>query len=227
MCGRFSLKTADVQKLAKRFKAAPSPRLPAHLEPRYNIAPVQHVLVVRTADAARELVQMKWGLIPHWVKDASIMSRLINARSETVAERPAYRVPFQSKRCLVPCDAFYEWKGGPGGKHPFAFTLPDDHVFALAGLWDSWLNPETNETLETVVLLTTTANRIVAPIHDRMPVLLREADEEDWLHAPPASAKKLLKPYDGEMKCTPVSRRLNSAKIDNADVLIPFTPDLL
>lgn len=226
MCGRFSLKAADVQKIAKRFDAKPTVSLSAEVKPRYNIAPSQQVLVVKAVGSERELVQMKWGLIPHWAKDPAIGNRLINARAETLAEKPAYRDAFKTRRCLVPCDAFYEWKAIGAGKQPFAFALPGDELFALAGLWEEWVNPEGDERVESVVLITTTPNRVVSAVHDRMPVILRPDEESDWLTAPPHAAAKLLKPYEGEMKRHEVSQRLNTAAFDDASLLLPPLNDL-
>jgi putative SOS response-associated peptidase YedK len=221
MCGRFSLKAADLQRLAKRFDAKPRVGASLVVAPRYNIAPSQQILAVKADGAQRELCLMKWGLIPSWAKDPAIGFKMTNARAETVREKPSYRGPFRSRRCLVPCDAFYEWKTLPDGKQPFAFSLADDSVFALAALWDSWTDPSSKETIESVSLITTTPNDVVSAVHDRMPVILHEADEATWLHGAPDDAARLMKPYDGPMKTWQVSRRLNVARTDDASLLHP------
>ena len=226
MCGRFSLKASEVKKIAERFAAKPGQGFSCELKPRYNIAPTQQVLVVKSDGTNRELVQMKWGLIPHWAKAPAIGNRLINARAETLYDKPAYRDPFNLRRCLVPCDTFYEWKALASGRQPVAFSLADDALFALAALWDAWINPETRERVESVVLITTAPNELVSTVHNRMPVILQPNDEELWLTGAPSAAANLLKPYPGEMKAKEVSQRLNSAAYDGPDLLLPPTSDL-
>jgi putative SOS response-associated peptidase YedK len=176
MCGRFKL-TADGRAVADRFGLLAAP----DLSPRFNIAPTQPVLAVRPGAAGREAAILRWGLVPAWARDASAAG-LINARCETVADKPAFRGAFRKRRCLVPADGFFEWRAGPGRKQPFLFRSPDGGPFAIAGLWEG----------ETCALLTTPANVVVRPVHDRMPVLLSPGDFDLWLN--PASVPVQLLP---------------------------------
>ncbi|MFH1724017.1 MAG: SOS response-associated peptidase, partial [Elusimicrobiota bacterium] len=170
MCGRYT-QTADIKTLQRRFGFRAEG---AAFAPRYNIAPGQTApLVVR--DEARRLALMRWGLVPSWAKDPAIGHRMINARSETIAEKPAFRKPFEKRRCLVVADGFYEWRRAGRAKVPVRFVRKDGAPFAFAGLWDRWRVP--GETpLDTFTVLTTSANSLVAEVHARMPVILREDD---------------------------------------------------
>lgn len=222
MCGRFSLKEAEVRKVAVRFRATVDARLSAEpMRPRYNIAPTQNVLTVRMEGEERVLGSLKWGLVPSWAKDASVGNQMTNARAETVRERLAYRQLFRTRRCLVPCDAFYEWTGERAAKQPYAFARADGALFAIAGLWDVWSDPKSGAVLETVTLITTQPNAIVSVIHDRMPAILHAADEEAWLTDKPDAAAALLRPFGGEMQSWPVSRKLNSARFDDESLIAP------
>jgi len=165
MCGRFTL-TLSLERLRAFFKV---PRVP-RVVPRFNIAPTQLTPVVRLARREREMPLLRWGLVPLWAKDPSIGSRLINARSETVREKPSFARAFLKRRCLVPADGFYEWRKEPRGTRPFLIRFRDRRTFAFAGLWERWEGGE--EPLETFTILTTRANSLVAPIHPRMPVIL-------------------------------------------------------
>ncbi len=181
MCGRFTLRTpANV--LVGHFMLSGIPGL----LPRYNIAPTQPVGVVRQIGQSgdREWVLMRWGLIPSWAKDASIGSRTINARSETVASKPAFRGAFRRRRCLVAADGYFEWQRQGSGKQPYFFHRADDGPFALAGLWESWTDPasgDTSPTIESCTIITAAADRFVAAYHDRMPVVLAPDDYARWL----------------------------------------------
>ena len=178
MCGRFLLH-APVEVLQRAFGFAERP----NLQPRYNIAPTQTVAIVRRKDdgGGRELALVRWGLIPSWAKDASIGGRLINARAETVAEKPAFRGAFRRRRALVPADGFYEWRKREGDrpKQPLLIRRRDGQPFALAGLWEHWRGPEGE--VQTCTIVTTAANVVLAPIHDRMPVILDPASYDRWL----------------------------------------------
>ncbi|MCA9267495.1 MAG: SOS response-associated peptidase [Planctomycetales bacterium] len=229
MCGRFTLRT-PTNLLVQQFLLDIAPDLP----PRYNIAPTQNVAVVRpaAAEGKRELTLLRWGLVPSWAKDASIGARMINARAETVAEKPAFRAAFKRRRCLVPADGYYEWKAPPtrgqgagkasGKKQPYLFHLADDRPFALAGLWERWDGPSGDGTagpLETCTLITTSANAVASPIHDRMPVLIAECDYEAWLD-PQFQDKEclqaMLRPYAGDdLAADPVSTHVNSVRNDD------------
>jgi len=223
MCGRFRL-TANERYIADHFNLDSEPQW----SPRYNIAPSQPVLVVRQdpKHPRRESVLMRWGLIPYWAKDPSIGFRTINAKSETVVEKPAFREAIQKRRCLVPADAFYEWqKLGPKEKQPFNIGMKDDGLFAFAGLWERWRDPAERSPdalpIETLTILTTAANPLVAPIHDRMPVILRPEDYDQWLDpgiVDPERVTPLLQPFDARlMKKYPVSKRVGKVENDDAE----------
>jgi putative SOS response-associated peptidase YedK len=205
--------------LAEKFALSEEPVF----EPRYNIAPTQLVAVIRIKpnDPERKLVFVKWGLIPSWAKDRSIAPRLINARAESAAEKPAFRAAFKYRRCLIPSDGFYEWKRGPKkGKQPYLITAADEEPLAFAGLWEHWESPE-GEVIESCTILTTDSNELVQVLHDRMPVILQEKDYDLWLD-PNVKDPKLLKPllqsYPSEkMKSHPVSTRVNKADYDAPD----------
>ena len=217
MCGRFVLMTPG-KDLAKRFGL----EAVTDLEPHYNIAPTQLVTVIRVDrhTLQRRLVQLRWGLIPSWVKDPSIGNRLINARAESVAEKPAFRSAFRFRRCLVLADGFYQWKKGKVGRQPYLFKMADGKTFAFAGLWETWTGPE-SDTIESCTLLTTDANEIMLPIHDRMPVILKPQHYDLWLDPKVRDQgllKQLLSPYPfEEMVVQPVSPKVNKASYDAPD----------
>ncbi len=222
MCGRYTLATpGDV--IAQQFALAATPSLTA----RYNIAPTQEVPAVRAAQGgARELAMMKWGLVPRWAEDPSIGNRLINARSETVAEKPAFRSAFKRQRCLVLADGFYEWqKVGAGAKQPFHIRLAGGGPFAFAGLWEHW--QKEGQTVESCTLLTTGPNGLMAPIHDRMPVILDPAEYELWLdprQTDRARLEPLLDSFPAEgMEAWPVSRLVNSPGNDSPRCIEPVS----
>ena len=209
MCGRYTL-TIPVETLAKEFGlTGPVPEVP----PSYNIAPTQEVAVVLEDGGEHRLEMLRWGLIPSWADDPQIGSRMINARSETAAEKPSFRRAFRERRCLIPADGFYEWQGTNNGKQPFYIHMQDGSPFAFAGLWESWQNPEDSE-IRTCTILTTEANELLAPIHNRMPVILDSEDYELWLHTGVREVEllsTLLKPYSSDtLEAYPVSRRVNS-----------------
>ena len=222
MCGRFTLyHTPD--EVAERF--AVNERL--ETEARYNIAPTQSVAAV-TQNGARHLAEYHWGLIPSWAKDPSIGSRMINARAETLAEKPSFRTALSRRRCLIPADGFYEWQAAPdgakGGKTPTYLRRKDGGLFAFAGLWDEWHAPD-GSPLHSCTIITTTPNRVAAPIHDRMPVILRPEDEDFWLDSAitdPRDLLSLLIPCPAEdMEAYPVSRRVNVPVTDDAELTAP------
>ncbi len=220
MCGRFTI-FADPDRLAERFEAS----LPeAGLQPRYNAAPTQHLPVILNEDPpAIQLLQ--WGLIPSWAKDPAIGSRMINARAETLAEKPSFRAAFKKRRCLVLADGFYEWMKTPDGKQPMRITLASGEPFAMAGLWESWGAPD-GSPLRTFTIVTGQPNALVAPIHDRMPAILLPEHEAIWLDnaAEPAIWQDILRPYPAErMTATPVSRRVNFVGNDDAGLVLPET----
>lgn len=193
--------------------------------PRYNIAPTQGVLAVRPGDdgAARQAVTLRWGLIPFWAKDPSIGSRMINARSETVAEKPSFKHALKRRRCLIPADGFYEWTKVGKAKQPYHIHFPDRSPFVFAGLWERWTRGP--EPLETCTLLTTDANGDLRPIHHRMPVILEGQARDAWLDPGIEDSEflgTLLQPLaDGSLELTPVSTLVNSPRNDSVDCLSP------
>lgn len=219
MCGRYTL-TSPTEAIVGLFRLSDRPNLPA----RYNIAPSQDVPAVRLGpDNAPALVLLRWGLVPAWAKEIAIGHRLINARAETVAEKPSFRAAFKQRRCLIPADGFYEWQkpppGSKAGKQPYWIALADATPFAFAGLWESWRAPD-GATIESCTIVTCPANELVAPIHARMPVIVGPHDHHQWLAAPPADAARLLKPYAAAaMTARPVSTRVNSPANDDADCI--------
>jgi putative SOS response-associated peptidase YedK len=222
MCGRYTLST-PAEVVAELVGLDAVPELPL----RYNIAPTQEVAAVRVENDARAFAWLRWGLVPFWADDPSIGNRMINARAETVAEKPAFRDSFKKRRCLVLADGFYEWQKvkGDSGKQPWHFEMADGSPFAFAGLWSSWRpkDEEDAEPLETCNLLTTDANAVVKPVHHRMPVILRPEDYELWLDPEVSdrdTLESVLGPYDPEaMTAWPVSREVNKPQNDHAGVI--------
>jgi len=222
MCGRFTLFEAD-KILSKEFGVSAIPPL----FPRYNIAPSQPVAVVRAnpAGSGREIALLRWGLIPSWSKDPAIGNRLINARTETAREKPSFRNAFRRHRCLIPANGFYEWKRQERGKQPYFVRMRDGHLFAFAGMWDRWEGPDKG-VIESCTILTTGANAVVSPIHDRMPVILPPTEYARWLdpELPDAdSVAKILVPFQSdEMFALPVSPRVNSPTVDDEKCIAPL-----
>ncbi len=195
---------------------------------RYNIAPSDAVGVVRIPPKSDRRVwdQLHWGLIPSWAKDKRIGYRMINARAESIAQKPSFRDAFKYQRCLVPADVFYEWMVGPDGKkYPYAVGLKDERPFGFAGLWDRW--QDGSKIIESCTIITTNANELLKPIHKRMPVILPQTEYERWLDPStqnPAAFQPLLKPYDSEaMTAYPVSTRVNDPKNDDEKCIEPLT----
>ncbi len=223
MCGRFTL-TADVSALQGAF---PWLNVPPEMQPRYNIAPSQPVAVVPN-DGKNRLDFYVWGLIPSWAKDPSMGNRMINARAETLAEKPSFRTAYKRRRCLVLADGFYEWrqeaKGQP--KTPMYIRLESGDPFAFAGLWEQWNAPD-GSTILSCTIITTQPNTLVERIHNRMPVILPEQAYAAWLEPGeqnPADLARWLNPYPAaEMMAYPVSRQVNSPKNESADVILPVS----
>ena len=222
MCGRFTLFEPD-KVLAKEFGvSAFAPR-----SPRYNIAPSQPVTAVRVTPtgSGREIVLLRWGLIPSWSKDPAIGNRLINARAETAQEKPSFRNAFKRHRCLIPTNGFYEWQRLERGKQPYFVRMRDDRLFAFAGLWDRWESPD-KDVIETCTILTTTSNAVLAPIHDRMPVILPPGEYARWLDPSlkdTDSLTPLLVPFPPEeMLAYPVNPRVNTPSTDDKECIAPL-----
>lgn len=210
MCGRFS-QTRPLKDVADQFQVD----LFGELPPRYNIAPTQPVLCVRAAGDGREAASLKWGLIPSWAADASIGPRLLNARLETIREKPAFRTAFAKRRCLIPTDGFYEWEAVGKRKQPIHFRMRDGRLFAFAGLWERWASPE-GPVVESCTILTTAANDLLRPYHERMPVILGPERYADWLDPATTDAAELV-PWLGswpaeEMEVVRVNPVVNNAR---------------
>jgi len=217
MCGRVTVR-ASAEELQKHFGFG---TVLASLErPRFNVTPMQTMYVVaNTPD--RELDLYRWGLIPTWAKDAKIAGKLTNARSEGIETKPSFRQALKKRRCLILIDGFYEWKREGKTKAPFYFHREEDKPFALAGLWEQWTSPEGTE-LRTCTVITTAANALMAPIHDRMPVILSPDQFDLWLNPKPLDAPELLPllvPNDGALTCYPVTTLVNNARNDVAACL--------
>jgi putative SOS response-associated peptidase YedK len=216
MCGRYTL--FKLEQLLKQF---PWLQLPPDVRPRYNIAPTQPVLAVAN-DHPDRLDYFHWGLIPSWAKERSIGSRMINARAETLAEKPAFRTALRRRRCLIPADGFYEWRKEPDGtKTPLYIGMKSGEPFMFAGLWDRWRDPEGQE-VPSCTVITTTPNSFVQSIHDRMPVIIPPEHYQDWLTG--SEPGRFLQPYPAEhMDAHPVSRHVNSPRNDSKDCVESLT----
>jgi putative SOS response-associated peptidase YedK len=221
MCGRFIL-TIESEDLEKAF---PEFNYPVQVGPRYNIAPTQPVLVVPN-DGTSQADFFVWGLIPSWAKDPTIGSRLINARAETLAEKPSFRSAFKYHRCIIFANGFYEWQAQSGSKSklPHLIRMKSGQPFAFAGLWEHWQSPDGSE-IKSATIITTTANELMATIHDRMPVILSHSAFARWLDPEPlfpVNLKNLLVPFPaGEMEAYPVSTLVNSPANDRPELVLP------
>lgn len=232
MCGRYRL-ARKKEILAETFDAENE----VDWSPRYNVAPGQDVPVVRqdATRPARMLSLIRWGLIPSWSKDAKAGYKMINARAETIADLPAFRDPFRSRRCLIPADGFYEWAKEGQQKSPFCISLADNSIFAFAGIWDRWNNPHqmdpNKKWVETCSIITTSANALLSGIHDRMPVILKHENYDLWLDPGFKNVDDLLdllQPFPAEaMRHYRVSTRVNSVKNDDAACAEEYAPKLL
>ncbi len=226
MCGRFTL-YASPDEVATLFELPEEPIL----APRYNVAPTQPVGLVRLNPHSheREWALTHWGLIPSWSKDPSIGARMINARSETVAEKPSFRAAFKRRRCLVPVSGFYEWQKMAKGKQPYYITAPDGDLLAIAGLWEYWEGAD-GSALESCTLLTTSANELMSPLHDRMPVFIAPEDFSEWLGDGKEEGRRyldslqhLLRPAPEDLLTTyPVSAYVSNARNEGESCIAPL-----
>lgn len=222
MCGRYRLSRR--KQIVVEFFDCPSDE--QDWIPRYNIAPTQPAPVIRQhpKEPRRVLTLMRWGLIPIWAKDMSDAAGKINARSETVATLPAFRDAVKSRRCIVPADGFYEWRRAGGQKQPFCFEVNDGELFAFAGLWERWKNPD-GEWVKSFSILTTAPNAVTSTVHDRMPVILDRADYDLWLDPAMTNVEAvtdMLKPYPADhMRSYPVSPRVNNVANDDSECSTP------
>ena len=221
MCGRFALEVHIQLKLYEDFEISSIPPT----SPRYNVAPSQQVLGVREVEGQREAAEFRWGLIPGWAKDMSIGFKMINARSETIREKPSYKKAFQKRPCLILASGFYEWQKTPTGKQPVYFHLKHRDVFGFAGLWEKWRSPE-GSLVESCTIITTSANELVAATHERMPVILPQAAHSIWLDTDERRGDlrfDLLRPFPaGEMDSYKVSTLVNSPKNDSPELIRPI-----
>ncbi|ADJ28297.1 SOS response-associated peptidase [Nitrosococcus watsonii] len=218
MCGRYTLHTS-LERITAHFHLHQTQAL----APRFNIAPSQAVPAVR--GEPRELILLRWGLIPSWAKEEKTPYNLINARAETVAAKPAFREAFRQRRCLIPADGFYEWKAEADGKQPYYICRRDGEVFAFAGLWEHWQG-ETGKSIGSCTIIVTGANQLIQPIHDRMPVILEPTDYDAWLNPQNQAASTLtalLKSYPPEkMKAYPISKKVNRPTNDDSACITPL-----
>jgi putative SOS response-associated peptidase YedK len=211
MCGRFTLRT-PMNLLAQRFLFDTQNVL--ELSPRYNIAPTQNVLAVRNEQGQRWSALLHWGLIPAWAKDAKVAYSTINARAETLAEKPAFRTAYRRRRCLVLADGYYEWKREGKAKLPLLYEIEGGQPFAFAGLWEAWRG------FESCTIITTTANDLAKHVHDRMPVILQENDFDAWLDTAHENADYLLQPFPAaQMSVKPVGTFVNNARNEGPDCI--------
>ncbi len=232
MCGRYNL-ISDAQALVDFFSLDNS----MEVKPCYNIAPSQNVPAVRQGREGRVISSLCWGLIPYWAKHRKSGYRMINARAETVADKPSFRMPFRQQRCLIPATGFYEWLTVSGGKQPYNIRIGDGELFAFAGLWERWRSGDDEiaksceivkscEIIESCTIIVTEANDLIRPIHDRMPVILDPADYATWLD-PELHDPRLLQPLLGSylpqgMNLYPVSRRVGSPVNDDPELVTPL-----
>ncbi|GGG13944.1 putative SOS response-associated peptidase YoqW [Paenibacillus albidus] len=219
MCGRFTI-TVTLEELMTRYLIDDSKI--QHLSPNYNVAPMHNIPAVIGSDSGNRLGELRWGLVPVWAKDNKIGNKMINARSETVAEKPAFKRLLKSRRCIIPADGFYEWKKEGSSKQPMRILLSDGGIFSFAGLYDTWEDPEGNK-LSTCTIITTEPNSLMADIHNRMPVILRPEDEADWLgrdNDDVQSLLGLLKPYQSsKMRAYPVDPSVGNVRNNSVDLI--------
>jgi len=223
MCGRYKL-TASWAEIHRLYDVTNS----VNLRARYNIAPTQDVLAIIYDGATKQRrgEMVRWGLVPFWAKDVKIGYHLINAKAETIAEKPSYREAFKKRRCIIPADAFYEWQEtGHSLKQPYAIAMKDRSVFGFAGLWEKWTDKASGETIRSCTIITTEPNKLCAPIHNRMPAILDPADYEQWLGERATSNNALqamLKPFPAkQMECFKIGKRIGNVKYDEPGLIEP------
>lgn len=217
MCGRFTQKNKK-EMVEKEF--AVNIGNDQLFKTSYNIAPTQIIGAIRVIEGIREYADLKWGLIPSWSKDDSFASKLINARAETLSEKASFRDAYKKRRCLIPASGFYEWEKTADGKQPHYFYLKDKDIFGFGGLWEEWTDKETGEQIETCTIITTNANELLNTIHDRMPVIIKPENYEQWLNADKTEVHELLKPFDAKrMDSHTVSKTVNSPSNNSTDLI--------
>jgi putative SOS response-associated peptidase YedK len=220
MCGRYTITVTQEELFMRYLNYTPTDR---YHTPRFNVAPSQDIQVIINDGVKNELVEMRWGLVPFWAKDVKIGYKMINARAETVGEKPAYRSLIKNKRCLIPADGFYEWQKNGSKKQPYRFTLNDESIYSFAGLYDTWSNPE-GEKLISCTIITTTPNELTKEVHDRMPVILTPENEKVWVdqkNEDKNALLDLLKPYPAnQMRKYPVSLDVGNVRNQSEDLII-------
>jgi len=215
MCGRFAFYSPS-EATAALFGVSGS----LDVEPRYNIAPTQYVAAIRNAeDDERELALLRWGLVPFWAKDPAIGNRMINARAETVAEKPAFRAAYRRRRCLVLADGFYEWHKEETGKTPYYITLASEQPFAFAGLWEDWQSKESDESIQSATLITAAANEFMTTLHHRMPVILEPATANRWLAGDDELIDYAIQ-HSPRLKAWPVDRSVNNPRHEGESLIV-------
>jgi putative SOS response-associated peptidase YedK len=221
MCGRFSFHSPH-EAVTRLFGVAAAPAI----EPRWNIAPTQFIATVRESGGPREVAMLYWGLVPSWAKEKSIGTRMINARGETLVEKPSFRNAFRRRRCLVLADGYYEWQRAGGAKQPYYISFDDGAPFGMAGLWERWRDPATGEPLESCCIVTTSPAPAVAHVHDRMPVILPPDAYAEWLDPQNEATERLsrlLVPSAAPgLHARPVSQRVNSARNEGPELVLPL-----
>ncbi len=214
MCGRFAF-YSPTEATAALFRVSAVPEV----KPRYNIAPTQDIAAVRVgADDSRELTMLRWGLVPFWAKEPSIGNRMINARAETVAEKPSFRAAYRHRRCLILADGFYEWRKETDGKTPYYISLASGEPFAFAGLWEDWHSKDTGEALQTTAIITMAANEFMHQLHHRMPVVLQIDTADRWLDGDDQVLSEVGESGPA-FRAWPVDRRVNNARNEGEDLV--------
>lgn len=225
MCGRFAFYSAA--EAVRDLFGVDDDTL--SVRPQYNIAPTDRAAVIRPGESGNTLAMLRWGLVPFWAKDPGIGARMINARSETVAEKPAFRAAFRERRCIVPADGYYEWTGPKGGRQPHFICRGDRQPIGLAGLWERWRDKDSDDTLETFTILTTAAAGPIAHLHDRMPVMLDDVSAEYWLAGdgdnPPALRELDAAGYAEALTSWRVTQAANNARNDSPELVEPLDDD--
>ena len=221
MCGRFAFYSPS-EATAALFGASGS----LDIKPRYNIAPTQDIAAIcLDKDGGRELRSLRWGLVPSWAKDPSIGNRMINARAETVAEKPSFRAAYRKRRCLVLADGFYEWHTESTGKTPYFISLGDGSPFAFAGLWEHWQNKDSDETLYSATLITVAANEFMSALHHRMPIVLDPARADAWLAGGDDTIQTVAQEAPA-LKAWPVGREVNNPRNEGVNLIASTAPTL-
>lgn len=221
MCGRFAFYSPH-EAMVRLFGVAATPEV----EPRWNIAPTQYIATVREPGGPREVAMLYWGLVPSWATEKSIGARMINARSETLAEKPSFRHAFRRRRCLILADGYYEWQRSGAVKQPYFISFEDGQPFGMAGLWERWRDPVTGGPLESCCIVTTTPASTVAHVHDRMPVIVAPEAYDEWLDPKNEATDRLARLFEPcprtDLRARPVSRRVNDARNQGAELVEPL-----